>query len=72
MEPSGETLLESVWKRAGSLKRYLAGDWMNHLSIAIYRKLAKPDRNGVKMSFPWRDSEELLSTFDISDEIASL
>ena len=26
---------ETVWKRAGTFKKYLAGDWMNHLSITV-------------------------------------
>lgn len=34
-EPSGKLSLESVWKR------YLAGDWMNHLSIILYRRVAQ-------------------------------
>lgn len=42
IEPSGKTeksSIESVWKRAGALKRSLAGDWTNHLCIAVYHRL---------------------------------
>ena len=32
-EPSEKLSLETVWKRAGTFRKYMAGDWMNHLSI---------------------------------------
>ena len=38
-EPSEKSSLETVWKRAGTFKKYLAGDWMNHLSITVYHCL---------------------------------
>lgn len=28
-----------VWKRAGTFNKYLAGDWMKHLSITVYHRL---------------------------------
>ena len=34
-EPSEKSSMETVWKRAGTFKKYLAGDWMNHLSITV-------------------------------------
>ena len=34
-EPSEKLAIETVWKRAGTCKKYLAGDWMNHLSISV-------------------------------------
>ena len=34
-EPSEKLSLETVWERAGTFKKYLAGDWMNHLSITV-------------------------------------
>lgn len=27
--------METVWKSAGTFKKYLAGDWMNHLSTTV-------------------------------------
>ena len=27
-EPSGKSCLETVWKRAGTFKKHLAGDWI--------------------------------------------
>ena len=29
-EPSEKSSLETVWKRADTFKKYVAGDWMNH------------------------------------------
>ena len=33
--PSEKSSLETVGKRAGTFKQYLAGDWMKHLSITV-------------------------------------
>lgn len=34
--PSGKELLETFSKSAGTFKRYLAGDWINHMSVSTY------------------------------------
>lgn len=34
-EPSEKSSLETIWKRAGTFKKYWAGDWMNHLLLSI-------------------------------------
>ena len=34
-EPSEKLSMETVWKRAGTFKKYLGVDWMNHLSISV-------------------------------------
>ena len=34
-EQSKKLSMETVWKRTDTFKKYLAGDWMNHLSIAV-------------------------------------
>ena len=39
-ESSEKSSLETVWKRSGSFKKYLAGDKMNHLSITVYQGLS--------------------------------
>ncbi len=36
IQPSGKAPLETVWKRADTMKKYLAGNWINHLSATIY------------------------------------
>ena len=41
-------------KRAGTLKKYLAGDKTNHLSITIYHRLTSSDRiNGARALRQW-------------------
>ncbi len=32
----GKAPMKTVWKRAVSLKKDLAGDWINHLSVTAY------------------------------------
>lgn len=32
-EQFGNPQLEIVWKMAGTFRKHLVGDWMNHLSI---------------------------------------
>lgn len=41
-EPSGKSSLESLEK--GPLKKYWPGDWINNLSITIYRGLTSTNQ----------------------------
>ncbi len=42
--------LETVGKRAGTLKKYLAGDWINHLSVIVYHLLTSTNDNNKPYS----------------------
>lgn len=44
-EPCGKALLETVWERAGTFKKHLAGDWsqlVNQIFIKASREKAFP------------------------------
>ena len=49
-EPSGKSSLESVSIRAGTFHKYLAGDWMDHLSITSQ---VVSDRMLIQLPFLW-------------------
>ena len=44
----GKEPLETVWKRAGTFKKYLAGDWTNHLSITVCHRLTSTNQNNSR------------------------
>ena len=67
-EPSGKSSVETVWKRAGTFKKYLAG-----LSLANFNKsdqwtMAKTLFSAVLFS---SFNEEIISILDITDAIAA-
>ena len=47
-ELPGKEPLETVWKRAGAFKKYLAGDWTNHLSVTVCHRLTSTNQNGSR------------------------
>ena len=65
-EPSEKPSLETVWKRAGTFKKILAGDWMNHLSIKL---LPKPVRRRAKTCFPLRKAFSAVLCSSLNEEI---
>lgn len=64
-EPSEKLSSETVWgKRAGTFKNYLAGDWMNHLSVTVNHRLTlqcswitrshkNPNRTLIGLNHQW-------------------
>ena len=59
-EPSGKSSLESVWKRAGTFRKCLPGDRMNHLSIMHHVDHIVPHRtligpNTIAWLDAWKD-----------------
>ena len=43
-EPPGKSSVDTVWKRAGAFKKYLAGHWMSHLYITVYQRLTSTNQ----------------------------
>ena len=43
-EPSEKLSLETVWKRTGTFKKYLASDKMHHPSITVYHGLTSTNQ----------------------------
>jgi hypothetical protein len=59
-EPSGKSSMESVWKRAGTFRKCLPGDRMNHLSIMHHVDHIVPHRtligpNTIAWLDAWKD-----------------
>ncbi len=44
-QPSGKAPLEPVWESTGTLKKYLAGVWINHLSVIVHPNWLRPARS---------------------------
>ena len=51
-KPSGEAPQGTVWKRAGTFKKYLAGDRTNHLSITVYHRLTSANQISIRRVLP--------------------
>jgi len=60
-EPSGKLSMETVWKRARTLHKYLAGDWMKRLSINFLKQQSQL----VKINLLLRPTERGATIFSI-------